>query len=50
MGWLAILGGVVALIVVDRWHRRNCRKWDEMTSKPDNSLAGAMERSRRHAS
>jgi len=49
-GWIFMAALVAAWFAVFFWHRHNCRKWDEMTSKEDNSLAGAMERSRRHAS
>jgi hypothetical protein len=50
MGWSVIIAMVVALIAIDWWRRRSWRKWDEVASKEDNSLAGAMERSKRHAS
>lgn len=49
MGWIIIVAGIAGLIAIDQWHRHNCRKWAELAEKPDNSLAGAMERSRRHA-
>jgi hypothetical protein len=50
MGWILIVAAFAALVAIDWWRRRSWRKWDAMTSKGDNSLAGAMERSRRHAS
>jgi len=50
MDWIILAAGIAGLIAVDQWHRHNCRKWAEQENEPDNSLAGAMERSRRHAS
>lgn len=48
MGWISIIAGLAAIVTIDWWRRRSWRKWDEAMSRPDNSLAGAMERSRRH--
>lgn len=50
MGWVVIFTGAAALVAIDWWRRRNLRRWHDAASKEDNSLAGAMERSRRHAS
>ena len=44
---LLIIGMVLSLIAVDRWYRHTLKKWRDMVDKPDNSLAGAMERSMR---
>lgn len=48
-GWLFMTALVAAWFAVFFWHRQNIRRWTEIADKPDNSLAGAMERSRKHA-
>jgi hypothetical protein len=40
-----IITGIVAFVALNIWHRSNCRKWEEIESREDNSLAGAMKRS-----